>query len=175
MKTRLLSVLLVFLLVTTAFATPIAAMPVEEPETISPSEALELRIANGFTERFCEHNGIKDAIGYQYNPLTRTWNIVASDSRIYNINPKDDVTLGRLLEYMYYVDGHHDAHMQTVGALMTVAGSVAGIVLTGGNPVAISAGILAIPSAIMLDATAHEDKNLCYSYAHKIADKLIKR
>ena len=125
MKTRLLSVLLVFLLVTTTFVTPIAAMPVEEPETISPSEALELRIANGFTERFCEHNGIKDAIGYQYNTLAGTWNIVASDSRIYNINPKDDAMRGRLLEYMYYVDGHYDAHMKGVGALVAAAGGAA--------------------------------------------------
>lgn len=173
MKTRLLSVLLVFLLVTTAFTTPIAAMPVEEPETISPSEALELRIANGFTERFCEHNGIKDAIGYQYNTLAGTWNIVASDSRIYNINPKDDAMRGRLLEYMYYVDGHYDAHMKGVGALVAAAGGVISIVT--GNPLIIAAGIITISAAITVDATAHEDKNLCYSYAHKIADKLIKR
>jgi len=173
MKTRLLSVLLVLLLVTSTFAVPVAAMPVEEPETISPSEALELRVEQGFTERFCEHNGIRDAIGYQYIPLTGTWNIVASDSRIHNINPKDDATRLQLLEYMYYVDGHHDAHMESVGALAMAATGVIGIMTL--NPVGITLAIITISSAVVLDAKAHEDKNLCYSYAHKIADKIIRR
>ncbi|HJJ98786.1 MAG TPA: hypothetical protein O0X23_01050 [Methanocorpusculum sp.] len=173
MKRTLLSVIVVFLLVSSTFAVPVASMPIGEPETISSSEALELRIAQGFTERFCEHDGIKDAIGYQYIPQTGTWNIVASDSRIHSINPSDDTTRAQLLEYMYYVDGHYDADLETIGALAMLAGGAIGILVP--TPLGIAAAIITTSSAIIWDAKAHEDKNLCYSYAHKIADEIIGR
>ena len=148
-------------------------MAVAEPETINPEDALSLRAEQGFTHKYYDHNGIRDALGYQYNSHAGTWTIVTSDFKKCELkNIKNDVDRAKLLEYMYYVDRYGDANLQTIGALGMAAGGVIGIVSS--NPIGVAGGIAAISVAITIEEGAQNDKKLCVTYAHKIADELYR-
>ena len=151
-------------------AIPAAAAPIEEPKSISPAEALDIRINEGFTKQFCDHNGIRKAIGYQYDHFSKKWTIIGPDFKSKKVDLCDDAARMKLLEYMYYVDRHAGAELETVGALGMTVGGVIGIL--SANPLGIAAGITIISVAITLDAAAQSDKNLCYSYAQKISGKI---
>ncbi len=168
---KVISILCVILLIF-CLITPVNAMAIDEPKTITPEDALNIRVEQGFTHKYYDYDGIRNALGYQYNPQQKTWTVVTSDHHKHDVKNLNDVRRAHLLEYMYYVDKYGDANVQTIGAFGMVAGGIIGIMST--NPFGIAGGIAAISVAITIEEGAKNDKNLCAYYAHKIADQLYR-
>lgn len=173
MKTRLLSALLVFLLISSVSIPAVNA--VESPKSISPKEALELLINDGHVENLPSCEKCRQ-IGYKYDSSTDTWEIRGGydkyckySGKTKKIKADNDDTRTKLLEYIYYVDQCSSKFSEEIETLLGLSGGV--LMVLGGPAGTVGFTIIVGGVLIHLDNLGNE-MNQCTKYAKEIYKNL---
>ena len=173
---RISIVLIILLLLSAFFVCPVMSAT-ESPKTISPQKTLDALIKSKHTENLPSNEKCRE-IGYKYESTTETWELRGGYSSFSHywgntikIKPKDDDTRAKLLEYMYYVDQCSDKFTEENIALLVVSG---GVLMVVGGPVGIVAFTIEVGCAVIKISTLGDDMDQCTEYAKNIYKELSK-
>ena len=169
---RILIIIVTAMVLTGFCVSSAVAQSIPDPKSISPDEALEFRIKEGYIERYCNNGGINKVAGYEYNSEKQMWLIKHSAVESSWINPRtlNETQLRHLLEYMYYVDMCADASYREIGALTLATGGVLAIITA--NPIVAIGGGIMIIAATIEGQIIQGDKDKCLRAAYELASRI---
>ena len=168
------AIMTIIMLVLCLFAVPCAAEPIHDPQSISPQDALDLRIKNEYTKNYCDHGAIKNAAGYEYDSDKQLWYIKHSAQGGVWINHRmlNDTKQYQLLEYMYYVDICAETSLREVGALVLASTGV--LAIATANPIGAIGGAIMLIAATIDCQIINGDKDKCLEIAYELVSQILR-